>query len=192
MPSSAPTLAWVKSTRAVLGQDPLGVRAPSEFIYNKLIPGITNVTDRARYFSFYPWLIWAFEKHEGPLKSRPIYEIIRRADCLFTMIGSYHNIKLDSNPSHGALTGSLKLSNVVKDIKSTGKIIKLSTFASTKDNTDRYFMNKFGGLGQYYIAPLRDAGILEVLANGDIVYTKERGLILAEAFDAQVDRNHFF
>lgn len=42
--------AWVKLPDNITGRDHLGVRFPCETLYAKLIPGITNVTDRGRYF----------------------------------------------------------------------------------------------------------------------------------------------
>ena len=71
--------AWVKPSHSITGQDHLGVRAPCEGIYKQLLPGITNVTDRARYYSFYPWLLWAFEQHDGKLKRKPFFHTLRRA-----------------------------------------------------------------------------------------------------------------
>ena len=54
--------AWVKPPRLIGGLDHLAVQAPCISIYGKLLPGITNVTDRARYYSFYPSIVWALEK----------------------------------------------------------------------------------------------------------------------------------
>ncbi len=51
------TTVWVKPFHAIGGRDHLGVGAPSEHLYAQLLPGITNVTDRARYYSFYPWMV---------------------------------------------------------------------------------------------------------------------------------------
>src|SRR5450631_1575984 len=38
------------------GLDPLGLQAPSIRLYQALVPGISNVTPRTRYYGFYPWL----------------------------------------------------------------------------------------------------------------------------------------
>ena len=86
---------WVKPLQTIKGLDHLGVRAPCENLYAQLVPGITNVTDRARYYSFYPWLIWAFEQHEGSLKKKPFFYTLRRAECLLTLIGARHSSILD-------------------------------------------------------------------------------------------------
>jgi len=188
-----PKVSWLKSPATVTGQDPLGTKYPSEDIYSKLLPGLTNVTDRLRYYSFYPWLIRAFEKHQGRLKKSPLYEVVRRADCLFSLIGLHHNHKTGSdNPVHGGLTGSRKLSVVMNDYLQTGEPIVISKYANREDALNRYFQNKFGGLGQYYLGPLKDALILGNNEKGEICYTDQKGKILAEAFDSGVDGEMFF
>lgn len=53
---------WLKPPQQIGGLDHLGIQAPCIQIYSQLLPGITNVTDRARYYSFYPWLLSQFEK----------------------------------------------------------------------------------------------------------------------------------
>jgi len=54
----------VKPPTAIGGLDHLGTQAPCVLIYSQLLPGITNVTDRARYYSLYPWLVWSFEQRK--------------------------------------------------------------------------------------------------------------------------------
>lgn len=191
MPSRA---AWVKNPVAITGLDPLGVRSPCEYVYSQLLPGITNVTDRARYYSFYPWLIWAIEQHKGNLRQKPTYEIIRLADCLYTLIGLYHHSMLGKPDDllHGGLTGSRKLSSVINDFQQSGNAIRLSKYASIEDSSDRYFMNKLGGFGQYYLGPLSDTGLVERGNPDEMMYTQDRGLPMAEAFDSGISRVAFF
>lgn len=190
---SFPQVAWLKSQRDVTGQDQLGVRFSSEFIYASLLPGITNVTDRCRYYSFYTWVIWATEKYSGSLKNKPLYEIIRRADCLYTLIGFYHSQKTGkSDALHGGLIGSITLGAALNDLDSDG-FIKISEYSVAEENNPkRYFKNKYGGLGQYYLGPLRDAGILDYNSHQELCYTEDKGASLAEAFDLAVNRDKFF
>lgn len=187
-------VAWVKNPMAITGLDPLGVKSPCEYVYSRLLPGITNVTERARYFSFYPWLIWAIEHHNGSLKSKPTYEIFRRADCLNTVIGLHHHATLGkpNDSLHFGLTGSRKLMPVVDELQQNGNPIRLSRYAAMEDTPDRYFMNKLGGFGQYYLGPLHDAGILKRNIHDEIVYSEDRGLSIAKAFDSGVNRTAFF
>lgn len=39
------------------GLDPLGMRAPIESCFARLLPGLTTVTNRLRYYSFFSWWI---------------------------------------------------------------------------------------------------------------------------------------
>lgn len=184
---------WLRPALQIKGQDPLGVRAPCENIYAQLLPGITNVTDRAVLYAFYPWLIWAFERHDGALRKKPFFETLRRAECLLTLIGAWHTRETGEELwfHGGGLVGRDKLGPALIDLED-GKSIKLSTYASPEDsNSHRYFKNKLGGLGQYYLGSLRDLGIVHGDAR-EIKYVTERGGLLAEAFDVRVNRNLFF
>ena len=55
-------IGWVEPAKPIRGLDHLGVQAPCIALYAQLLPSITNVTDRARYYSFHPWLIRSFER----------------------------------------------------------------------------------------------------------------------------------
>lgn len=187
------TTAWVDPPTRIKGQDPLAVRAPCENIYTQLLPGITNVTDRASLYAFYPWVIWALERHAGPLSKKPFFNTLRRAECLVTLIGAWHTNETEEGLwlHGGGLVGRDKLIPALKDLED-GKSLKLSTFATLdEDSGHRYFKNKLGGLGQYYLGTLRDLGIVEGDAR-EIKYVTERGGALAETFDTEVDRKLFF
>lgn len=185
-----PATAWVKPPQAITGRDHLGVRVPCEALYAKLLPGITNVTNRARCYSFYPWLIWTLANRYQPLGSAAFVEKLRRADCLFTLIGAWHNQEAGSEWRHGGeLVGRDVLLRVLKELNGKGR--RLSHYTHLDDKAGRYFKNKLGGLGQYYLGSLRELGVLERDANALVQYTKERGTVLAEAFDDGVNREQF-
>lgn len=182
---------WVKPPQGITGLDHLGVRAPCENLYTRLLPGITNVTDRARYYSFYPWLVWAFERHAGALRNQPFAQTVRRAECLLTLIGTRHSHNGGHRHLHNGLIGSLTLQPAYSGINDTGAI-RLSEYATDDPSRCRYFKNKLGGLGQYYLGTLRDLGVLSGNKQEGVKYTMERGLALAEAFDAGVESAAFF
>lgn len=54
--------AWVKGPQQISGLDHLGVQAPYINIYAQHLPGITNIADSARYYSFYPWVLMEMDK----------------------------------------------------------------------------------------------------------------------------------
>lgn len=189
---ASPLTAWVKPPQSIKGVDHLGVRAPCESLYAQLVPGITNVTDRARYFSFYPWFIWAVEQHTGRLKGLPFFQILRRADCLLTLIAARHQtVGEDSRALHGAMIGAITLFPALGRLDD-GDPLRLSTYAATDSEDGRYFKNKLGGLGQYYLGTLREADVLAGNLRTGVRYRDGRGLKLARAFDRGVDRGRFF
>jgi hypothetical protein len=88
-PLKQPTVGWVRPATPITGLDHLGSAAPCNAIYATLLPGMTNVTDRARYYSFYPWFLWKYEQLKEPLAR--FEDIFRRADCLFTLVAEFHS-----------------------------------------------------------------------------------------------------
>ena len=148
--------AWVKPPPQVGGLDHLAVQAPCINVYGRLLPGITNVTDRARYYSFYPWLIWAFDQRGWTKYDDKFVERVRRADCLFSMIALRHAIISGSEyEDHaGAMVGSNTLGPAVRELHAS-ESLTLSDYSRRKGAKARYFANKLGGLGQYYLGVLQ-------------------------------------
>ncbi len=191
MPTST---AWVKPAPAVTGQDHLGTQAPCVSIFTDLLPGITNVTSRARYYSFYPWLLWSYERRYAGGDTEHLQMTLRRAECLFALIGARHGLALEEHADlHGA--GMVGREVLVPALEELGPddLLRLSTHATLDDGKARYFLNPLGGLGQYYFGPLRDSGVLGgETRTRQVKFTPERGAPLAAAFDAGNDGDAFF
>ena len=148
-----------------------------------MLPGITNVTDRGRYYSFYPWIIRALEK-AGHTYNRTFINFFRRADCLFTLIAHQHaNISEGDDAIHsGATTGSVNLSHAIQEIKQ-GHSIKLSDYADLGDEIEQpYFKNKLGGLGQYYLGVFKELDMMRGTISSGIKNSEELGLKVAKVF----------
>src|SRR3546814_9816613 len=61
---------WTKTGSWTMGLDPLGLQATSIRIYQSLVPNITNITNRLRYYAYFPWLIeLRSEEHTSELQS---------------------------------------------------------------------------------------------------------------------------
>jgi hypothetical protein len=185
--------AWVKKTYQTKGLDPLGVQAPCINLYGQLLPGITNVTDRARYYSFYPWVIWAYDQLSKSKSQSDLIDWVRRADCLFTMIAVRHRIKTGDNDPRKhdtGLIGTNTLRSAVMEL-APGENSRLSQYAVQEEgNSSRYFKNPLGGLKQYYIGTFDSLGLM-VSKGKTVAYTDTRGTSLAEAVDNVVDKNLF-
>jgi len=186
------TSAWVKPPPQIGGLDHLAVQAPCINVYGRLLPGITNVTDRARYYSFYPWLIWAFDQAGVRDFNDDFIELFRRADCLFTLIAERHAVVQGGEYERhaAAMVGSNTFAEVARSLDASGAV-KLSDFSHRETAKRRYFANKLGGLGQYYIGVLRELNVLDGDSRNGIRYTRQIGQPVAERMDAGVDRDHF-
>lgn len=184
--------AWVLPPHDISGLDHLGTQAPCVLIYSQLLPGITNVTDRARYYSFYPWLIWSYDLRFS--KDNPVHfiEFFRRADCLFTLISERHARTTDrDNERHGvAMVGRVQLVSALDQLES-GKPLHLSHYTA-QESPRRYFKNPMGGLAQYYAGTLADLKLMDASAKPWIRYTKELGAPLAEKVNASVPGDRFW
>jgi hypothetical protein len=190
--TTAESVAWVRPPEPISGLDHLGVQAPCIALYGQLLPGITNVTDRARYYTFHPWVLWSFEKRYKDHSLEEFRRVLRRAECLFALIAIPHARKLgDSDDGrHGkAMVGRDKLLRIGE-----ASDFSLDDYAAL-EGSNRYFTNKLGGLGQYYFGPLRDLRVPDHSPDGAGYppgYDRERGRALAEAFASAVPEDTFF
>lgn len=186
------TTAWVKPPPQITGLDHLAVQAPCISIYGRLLPGITNVTDRARYYSFYPWLIWSFDQHGFTKYGDEFKERFRRADCLFSLIAERHSIHAggDYEVHAGAMVGSNTLGPVAKELNS-GDQLTLSDYSLREGAKARYFKNPLGGLGQYYLGVLRELSIIGGDTATGVKYSREVGQLIAERMEAGFDGELF-
>lgn len=188
---AVPPVAWVRPPEPIRGLDHLGVQAPCIALYGQLLPGITNVTDRARYYSFHPWLLWSFEKRFKNHSLDELRRVVRRAECLFSLIAIRHARRLgEKDEFHGQ--GMVGRDQLLRIDESDS--FSLDVHAAFEGPT-RYFKNKLGALGQYYFGPLRDLRILDRTDSGASAlpgYDRDRGRALAESFASSVPEDTFF
>ena len=63
-PMHVPVAEWTERS-AKRGLDPLGMQTSSIRLYQSLVPGVSNVTLRLRYYALYPWLSHTYAKYVG-------------------------------------------------------------------------------------------------------------------------------
>ena len=173
---------WVKPPHQIIGLDHLGVQAPCIQIYSQLLPGITNVTDRARYYSLYPWLLARFEK-AGWRSEAQIQTMLRRAECLLTLIGLQHEHR-------AAMVGVDTLVKAISRVNQ-GERIAISEYSELAESENRYFANPFGGLGQYYFGALWELGLLGGDSPKAMRLPKGTGTVIAEMVERYVPGDTF-
>lgn len=70
------------------GLDPLGMQNSGVALYQSLLPGISNVTLRMRYYGYYCWLSDAYARHEGSTNLEDWRRWVRRGEALYALISS--------------------------------------------------------------------------------------------------------
>lgn len=187
------SVAWVRKPQDASGLDHLGTQAPCTQIYSQLLPGITNVTNRARYYSIYPWIVWSLDRRGLADAPDAFVANFRRSECLLTLLAERHaRVTGQASDRHGAaLVGRDALLPALNALEA-GQELRLSTYAVLEQSDNRYFQNRLGGLGQYYLGPFQDLGLLDGSRKPWVLCSKEKGEPLAKAVDARVDADLFF
>lgn len=180
---------WLERDRNVIdGLDHLGIQVVSINLYGSLLPGITNVTDRARYYSFYPWVLHRYAQRGASESSRNEWRSwIRRLDYAFALASARAEAE---EPAAGtAVVGINAARRALKDKASTAVI---DVIAATEVNekgkakAKAYFQSPEGGLGQYYKGALQVLGIAaetKEFRDVDWQLTANAGKVLAKAVD---------
>ena len=181
---------WVAPPSVAGGLDHIGIQQLPVRIFSNLLPGLTVVTDRVANYSFYPWVSWVF--HEtSDATGLDFIHFLRRAECLVTLIAERHaQVRREDERFHSrGLVGRHTLARLIRPEEP--RPIEFGSIAALRsENEGSYFKNRFGGLGQYYLGPLRDLGVLS-RAGDDIKVSEDIGLPLARAFDERADRQAF-
>jgi len=184
------TTAWVKPPTKGGGVDHLGIQQTPIFIFSNLLPGMTVLTDRISNYSFYPWVAWTHHQ-EGQRLGLDFVHTLRRADCLLTLVAERHaQTRQEDVKLHGR--GLVGRNTLVPALRPDAKRpIPLGELAAPRsENSNSYFKNRLGGLGQYYLGPLRELGVLR-REGTKVECSEDIGVPLAKAFDGRVDRKAF-
>lgn len=183
---------WLdRDSNQIEGLDHLGIQAISVAMYSKLLPGITNVTDRARYFSFYPWLLSKYD----PARSENWFIFLRRHEFLLSLVANYavHLQKADSTYDGGAVVGSDRAKDAIAEASTSSRKIPLVDYTALDSKGRRgakgsYFKNREGGYDQYY---KRQLDILRLTTESgsagipDRNIVKQVGVPIAASVDSQ-------
>lgn len=159
------------------GLDPLAMVRPTEALFQSLVPGISTITLRFRYFSFFAWMLEQYAERYGDTSKETFTRFQRRAEALYALIGvagEYQN----------GLTGAIWASRAM----ATGEpVIEFAT-AADPDAETRYIKNKSGAYGAIYSTQMKSMGLVAIEAAQfhDLDILTERGRALAQAFDSSV------
>lgn len=170
---------WTDLPAAAQGRDHLGMQAPSIALYGSLLPGITNVTLRIRYYTFYPWLCDRYAKRSGRTAKEAWQVFVRRAEALLALASA--SIE-DDGFCQGA-AGNRWAQRTWNSSKGPFDVVSASAVGAPGG----YLKASFGAFGQVYRNALSELGILAYTENHPIpVPATGRGDLFAAAFARSV------
>ncbi|HHW32961.1 MAG TPA: hypothetical protein GXX24_02280 [Paracoccus solventivorans] len=166
------------------GLDPLGMQRPIEAIYQSLLPGISTVTLRFRYYSFFVWMLEVYAKDEGNTDPVAFRVFQRRCEALYALVAARSFTELGV----AGIDWAQKQLTAVLDLDDATAIIDFSAGADPEaDVTQRYLRNKGGAFGGIYATQMYEMGLITL---GDdrnpISVCTKRALPLADAFAAAI------
>ncbi|MEP7247051.1 MAG: hypothetical protein ABI885_25665 [Gammaproteobacteria bacterium] len=159
------------------GLDPLGMQFSSEQLYQKLLPGISNVTNRIRYYGFYSWLALHYARKVGDMDPARWKRTIRRAEALYALVSH-------AGADKAGIAGTQWAQNFYD--QTSGDRLEFSLGADP-DSTYPYLQQPMGVFGAAYSSQLREVGIFERVSDHDIpVASVELGEVLAAAYEEAI------
>lgn len=159
------TPTWTKAGSWSLGRDPLGIQATSVRMYRNLVPGLTNVTNRLRYYSFYCWVIDRYEATEHSADSIKWRRFIRRAEALYALACNL----ADAEKADG-LAGNIWARKTLNGIGDGPFDVRPVT--DFYPGLKQYLSAERGNFGQFYIASMTDEKFLSPSIGVPIVSEK--------------------
>jgi hypothetical protein len=184
--SPEPLAEWLEPSLAdTAGRDPLGLNTITlDRVLPDLIPAVLQISERARYFSIYPWMLWQFAERRLTATPAELDRFIRRREFELCLA-----MKLCPHCEVASAIGS----------KGAGPRV-----TAGDDPFDRgvSVQTAMGGFGLYYRSPLQALGAvapagtplgpdqtptpIEVLAQNDLA------LELAETFHASIEGTEYY
>jgi hypothetical protein len=168
----------------ITGQDPMGMLNIGEQVFTMLLPGLNNVTDRIRYYSFYCWFFDWYAKDIGSENPKEQYKYVRRAEYLLALIAASQDM--------GGIAG---ITEAKKNYTNNLYSLSHGTGEDKDDFENTYWKNAKGVFGQNYVSSLRVIGLIRDKENNSNLYIRTAfkkenivsGKELAQAFIENIE-----
>jgi hypothetical protein len=176
---------WAENSGFMTGRDPLGIQNSSITTYARLLPGMTNLTLKVRYYGFYMWIIREFyNKQQGrtDFTHREHWNFIRRGELIIAYL------MRQKAPEEQSVIGSNFTSDHENDIDVKG-FYDIHLGADKLKETKKgsvYWDFRSGALGQYYAGALSTLKLIKT--DSQFFQIEERGNQLADAFSKSIDK----
>lgn len=163
---------WTQKVEHI-GLDPLGLQNSGVALYQALMPGIGNVTQRLRYYGLYCWLSDAYARKEGDTDPAKWRRWVRRCEALYALAAVAHA----TEPG-------------VAGVEWAGEVLKQNDHAidlrpATEAKGERQYLRQSMGIfGGAYGSQMATVGLLHQADTQEplLVVTPELGIPMAEKF----------
>lgn len=170
---------WTKMGK-LGGLDPLGMLTPIENCYGQLLPGLTSVTVRYRYYSFFSWWIDEYTKDGASSSARKFEEHLRRGEALIALITVFAQNNVEGVETTSGVAGS---EWAAREISASDNMINF-TFATSLD-TPKGEGKRYLDVLAYsaaYGSQLIEIGLMSRLDGYSLISPKPLGNDLADAY----------
>ncbi|WBQ17726.1 hypothetical protein [Sphingobium yanoikuyae] len=157
------------------GLDPLGMQNSGVLLYQSLLPGISNVTLRMRYYGYYCWLSETYARRGATNDFEAWRSWVRRAEALYALVSA----QADETGVGGIDWANRRLA--VSD-----RIIDFEGAASTDPSQERYLRQSLGVFGGAYYSQMAEMGLFTLNRHGIQVATRDLGLRAATLFSEAI------
>ncbi|MFL1873627.1 hypothetical protein ACIKT0_00085 [Hansschlegelia beijingensis] len=158
------------------GLDPLGMQNTSVGLYQTLLPGVSNVTLRIRYYGLYAWLSAVYARQIGDTNPKTWQRFLRRAEALYALTAQRRGRETGVA---GILWATAKLA------APDGEVV----FAEDAEpgSPTHYLKQPWGAYGAAYGSQLFEIGILAQARDHVIpVPSPQLGEALANCFESEL------
>lgn len=159
------------------GLDPLGMQNSGVVIYQALLPGISNVTLRMRYYGYYCWVGETYARRGVTTDFELWRRWVRRAEALYALVSS--NAKGQGGVG-GVEWADRRLAT------DDAAVIDFGEAASTDPNVTRYLRQSLGVFGGAYFTQMQEMGFFEEGPDGIQRVTAGMGRDAARAFQDSI------
>ncbi|MGE5458744.1 MAG: hypothetical protein ACM3RX_10355 [Methanococcaceae archaeon] len=167
------------------GRDPLGIQNSSITLYASLLPGMTNLTLRLRYYGLYCWLLKEYDKLQLDFEKKTLqnqYNFIRRSELTIAFL------MFAKDPDITSIVGRDFAEKKIQEFIEKG-FFNISEGADKLKSTKKgtvYWDYTSGALGQYYAGSLIALELIET--NNKFFLLREKGIRLAHVFENNINR----
>jgi hypothetical protein len=139
--------AWIEpSLRFTPGRDPLGFQTiTTDRLMPALLPGVLALSRRARYFSFYPFLLLEYAEQRLPATNGALSDFVRAREFEYALA-----VQLCPRGCGGQASGASGKENAARALGREPDTI------ARGESVESYL----GGYGLYYRSPLVDVGLV--------------------------------